>query len=40
MDKVQLPQGCRATGGDSLLLTNKSPDIIGTHLIELRRMKS
>ena len=31
IDRVQLPQGCRATAGDSLLLITKSPGALDTH---------
>ena len=37
MDGVQLPQGYRADM--SLLFNTKSPQIPGTHLIDLGRMK-
>ena len=41
MDGVQLSQGYRATTkGDSLLFTTRSPGLPGTHLVNLRRMKS
>ena len=41
MDRVELPQGCIASllWGDSLFLTDKSPGVPGTHLIDFRRMK-
>ena len=35
MDVVQLPQGYRA----SLLFTIKFPEILGTHLIDLREIR-
>ena len=38
MDRVQLSQGCGATTR-RLFLTNKSPEIPGTHLIDLGRNK-
>ena len=39
MDWVQLSQGYRAPRGGSLLFTAKFPEISGTHLIDLGRMK-
>ena len=39
MDGVQLPQGYRATARKSLLFTTYFPEIPGTHLIDLGRMK-
>ena len=39
MDGVQLRQGYRATMRRQLLFTTKFPDIPGTHLIDLGRMK-
>ena len=39
MHWVQLPQGYRATTGDSLLFTIKYPEIYGAHLIDLGWMK-
>ena len=31
IDRMQVPQSCRATARDSLLLTTKSPGTPGTH---------
>ena len=39
MDRVQLPQGYRATLRRQFTFTTKFPEILGTHLIDLRRMK-
>ena len=39
MDGIELPQSYRATIGDNLLFTTKFPEILGTHFINLRRMK-
>ena len=40
MDCIQLPQGYRALQGGSLLFTTEFSEIPGTHLINLRNMKS
>ena len=39
MDRVQLPQGYRATSRGNLLFTTKFSEIPGTHFINLGRMK-
>ena len=39
MDGVQTASWIEQLWGDSLLFTNKFPEISGTHLIELGRMK-
>ena len=39
MDEVQLPQGYRAIRWGSLLFTTKFPEISGSHLIDLGRIK-
>ena len=39
MDEVQLPQGYRAIQWGSLLFTTKFPEISGSHLIDLGRIK-
>ena len=40
MDRIQLPQGYRALREGSLLFTTEFSEIPGTHLINLRNMKS
>ena len=39
MDGVQLLQGYRATTRRQFFFTTKTPEISGTHLIDLGRMK-
>ena len=39
MGTIQLSQGCTATIKREITLTTKSPEVLGTHLIDLRVMK-
>ena len=39
MDEIQLSQGYRATTGEQFSLYHKFREILGTHLIDLGKMK-